>query len=250
MKVGFFVPCYIDALHPQAAISSYQLLKRFPELDIEFIERAACCALPLTDMGYHKKACTLERNLVPLLAPYDAIVLPSGVCTDQFRGHFDSVPQTDEVKHIREHTYDIVEFLHDVLKVKSLPWHPKFPARVALHNGCHSLRYLMMARPTELMIPHFDKAADLLGMVEGCEVGYATRLDECCGFGGTFAIWDAPCAGQQGLDKVSDYARNGFKHVVSQDFSCLMHQSGVARKNGLDLKFYYIAEILNGDAQP
>lgn len=249
MKVGFFVPCYIDALAPQAAISSFRLLKRFPGLQVEFIEQGACCALPLTDMGYTRKACALEQNLVPLMSPYDMIVVPSGVCTDQFRFHFDSIEQTPLVRRLRESVFDIVEFLHDVLEVKELPW-AHFPHRVALHNGCHSLRYLHQARPTELMEKDFSKPADLLNLVEGLEVCYATRRDECCGFGGTFSMWDAPCAGQQGLDKVNDYVANGLRYVTSADFSCLLHQSTVARKHGIDLKMYYIAEILNGDAQP
>ena len=176
-------------------------------------------------------------------------MVPSGICTDQFRCHFDEVEQTPEVMHFRNTVYDPVEFLHDVLKITELPGHPVFPHRVAIHNGCHSLRYLMEARPTELMIPSFDKCADLLRLVDGIEIGYATRRDECCGFGGIFAIWDPSCSGQQGRDKVSDYARNGFKYVTSQDMSCLIHQQTVARKIGLDLKMYYITEILNGDAK-
>lgn len=247
MKVGFFVPCYVDMLAPQAAISSYNLLSRF-DIDLHYIERTSCCGLPMTDMGYERKACSLERNLVPMLAGYDYIVIPSGICTDQIRHHLDQVEQTPEVDRIRHNTHDLVDFLHDILQVKSLPW-ARFPHRVALHNGCHSLRYLMQARPTELMIPDFSKTEDLLRLVDGLEVAYATRRDECCGFGGTFAIWDESCSGQQGLDKVSDYVRNGLHYVTSADFSCLLHQSCVARKYGVDIKTYYIAEILNGDAK-
>ena len=249
MKVGFFVPCYIDMLAPQAAISSYNLLRRFPQLQVEFIEQGACCTLPLTDMGYTRKACALEKNLVPLMLPYDVIVVPSGVCTDQFRYHFDSIEQTHEVKRLRESVFDIVEFLHDILQVKELPW-ARFPHRVALHNGCHSLRFLHQARPSELMIPDFSKPEALLKMVDGLEVCYATSRDECCGFGGTFSMWDAPCAGQQGLDKVNDYVANGLEYVTSADFSCLLHQQTVARKHGINLKMFYIAELLNGDAKP
>lgn len=243
------MPCYVDALAPQAARSGLELLRRFEGVDVEFIDRGSCCGLPLTDMGYDRHACRLETRLVPLLSGYDYVVVPSGVCTDQFRQHFDSVEQTPEVKRLRESVFDIVEFLHDILQVKALPW-AKFHGRVALHNGCHSLRYLHHARPTELMEPEFSKPEALLRMVEGLEVGYATRRDECCGFGGTFSMWDAPCGGQMGLDKVNDYLRNGLTCVTSADFSCLLHQQTVARKHGLDIKTFYIAEILNGDAQP
>ncbi len=251
MKIGFFVPCYIDAIHPQAAISSYRLLKKLG-LDVEFIDRGACCGLPELDMGYTRQACTLEKGIAPMVADkgYDYVVLPSGICTDQFRFHFNEVEQTPEVVHFRQTVHDPVEFLHDVLKVTELPGKPSFPYRVAIHNGCHSLRYLREARPTELMIKPFDKCADLLKLVDGIEIGYATRRDECCGFGGTYAIWDPQCSGQQGRDKVDDYVRNGFKYVTSQDMSCMIHQQTVARKNRLDLKMFYITEILNGDAQP
>ena len=153
------------------------------------------------------------------------------------------------MKRLRESVFDIVEFLHDILQVKELPW-ARFPHRVALHNGCHSLRFLHQARPSELMIPDFSKPEALLKMVDGLEVCYATRRDECCGFGGTFSMWDAPCAGQQGLDKVNDYVANGLEYVTSADFSCLLHQQTVARKHGINLKMFYIAELLNGDAKP
>lgn len=247
MKVGYFVPCYIDALAPQVALSGYRLLQRFPDVDLEFMDRAACCSLPLADMGYRRKACSMEEALVPMLSRYDAVVLPSGICTDEIRNHFSAVEPTDEVLAARSRVYDLVEFLHDVLKVDSLPW-AHFPARVALHNGCHSLRSLHHASPTEIVEPYFSKTESLLRLVNGLEVAYATRRDECCGFGGTFAIWDIDCAGQMGLDKVNDYARNGLKYVTSADFSCLLHQQTVARKFGIPLKAYYIAEILNGEA--
>lgn len=247
MKVGYFVPCYVDAFAPQAAISTYNLIRRFTP-DVEFIEQASCCALPMTDMGYTKKACAMERDLTPLLAPYDVVVTSSGICTDQIRNTFDSVEQTPEVQRVRKSIFDIVEFLHDVVQVKELPW-AKFPAKVCLHNGCHSLRYLLHARPQELMIPPFSKPEALLNMVEGLEVVYATRHAECCGFGGAFSVWDPSCSGRMGLDKVEDYSRNRYTYITSADFSCLLHQQTCARKFGIDITTYYIAEILNGDAK-
>lgn len=249
IKVGFFVPCYVDLLTPQVGISTYLLLEKFG-VDLEYVDRGACCGLPATDMGFHKQACTIEKGIAPYIADkgYDYVVVPSGICTDQFRSLFTDVEQTEEVKHFRDTVHDPVEFLHDVMEVTELPGHPKFPYRVAIHHGCHSLRYLHEARPTELMIPGFDKCANLLRLVEGIELGYATRRDECCGFGGIYSIWDKSCSGQQGLDKVNDYKRNGFDRVVSADMSCLIHQGTLARKFGIPLKTYYITEILNGDA--
>ena len=98
MKIGFFVPCYMDAIYPQAAISTYHLLEKLG-LDVEFIERGACCGLPELDMGYIKHACTIENGVAPFVADkgYDYVVVPSGICTDQFRHHFDETEQTAEV---------------------------------------------------------------------------------------------------------------------------------------------------------
>lgn len=177
---------------------------------------------------------------------YDAVVVPSGICTDQLRNHFTAVEPTPEVAEVRSKCYEVVEFLHDVKQVDSLPW-AYFPHRVALHNGCHALRYLHEASPTELVEPQFSKPEALLSLVDGLEVGYPTRRDECCGFGGIFTIWDKMVSGQMGQDKVNDYETNGFEYVTSPDCSCLLHQSMVAKKLGLPIKFHYIAEILNGD---
>lgn len=246
MKVGYFVPCYVDALAPEAAISTYKLLKRF-DIDVQYIEKTACCGLPLYDMGYQKKACAMEKDVATIFAAFDYVVIPSGICTDQFRTLFETEALTEETKKVRNSIYDVVEFLHDVLKVDSLPW-AHFPHKVALHNGCHSLRYLRHARPTELMEPNFSKTEDLLKLVDGIEVAYADRRDECCGFGGTFSVWDKSCSGQMGLDKVSDYERNQLQYVTSADFSCLLHQQCIANKHGINIKTYYISEILNGDA--
>lgn len=246
MKTGFFIPCYIDALMPQAAMSAYKLLQRFIS-DVEVVEKGTCCALPLADMGYTRKACGIETNVASLLEKYDRVVVPSGICTDQFRNFFNAAPDSDAVRHVRENVFEVVEFLHDIINVTELPW-AHFPHRVALHNGCHSLRGLHEAKPSELVVPEYSKTEDLLKLVDGLEVAYATRRDECCGFGGTFAIWDKDVSGLMGLDKVMDYNRNRLEYVTSADCSCLLHQQTVANKYKIPLKAYYIAEILNGDA--
>lgn len=249
MKIGFFVPCYVDMLFPQAAISTYNLLKRLGDR-VEYIDRLSCCGLPFADTGYLDKACGLEKMSLEAFLPYDKVVVVSGICTDQLRketNEQDELPW-EEKKELASRCVDVVEYLHDIKKVDSLPW-AHFPHRVALHNGCHALRALREASDTELTQPYYSKTEDLLKLVDGIEVCYATRRDECCGFGGTFALWDAPCAWRQGTDKVLDYQRNGLEYVTSADCSCLMHQSVCAQKSGIPLKALYITEILNGDAK-
>jgi L-lactate dehydrogenase complex protein LldE len=153
---------------------------------------------------------------------------PAGSCVKQIRVHYDNLEQTDDVKHVRENTYELVEFLYDIL-------------------SCNSIRGLGIAKPSERMGEPFNKSADLLKMVEGVELVELNRPDECCGFGGTFCITDEAVSVKMGHDKVADYLANGAEVVVSPDMSCLMHQQAVAHKNGLkDLPFIHIAQVLNG----
>ena len=72
------------------------------------------------------------------------------------------------------------------------------------------------------------------------------RPDECCGFGGTFSVFEEPVSARMGYDKVADHARAGAEYIVSADMSCLMHQKGCAERMGTPIKFIHIAQVLNG----
>jgi L-lactate dehydrogenase complex protein LldE len=176
---------------------------------------------------------------------FDCVVAPSGSCVHHVRDNFDAIEQTDEVKAVRARTFELVEFLHDILKVEAFPW-AKFPHRVGLHNSCGTLRQLKHARPSELHEPFFSKPMDLLSKVAGIEFVTPARPDECCGFGGTFSVFEEVVSTKMGYDKVSDHARAGAEYIVSADTSCLMHQQGCAERIGVPLKFIHIAQLLNG----
>jgi L-lactate dehydrogenase complex protein LldE len=176
---------------------------------------------------------------------FDYVVAPSGSCVHHVRANFDAVEPTAEVKEVRARTYEIVEFLHDIQKADAFPW-AKFPHRVGLHNSCSTLRALKHAAPSELHEAFFSKPMDLLSKVEGIEFVKPSRPDECCGFGGTFSVFEEVVSTKMGYDKVSDHARAGAEYIVSADTSCLMHQQGCAERIGVPMKFIHIAEILNG----
>ena len=152
---------------------------------------------------------------------------------------------TGEVERVRRGTCELVEFLHDVVKVEEFPW-AEFPHKVGLHNTCTTLRKLRTARASEIDEPFFSKPLDLLRKVRGIEFVTPSRPDECCGFGGTFSVFEEPVSAKMGYDKVEDHHRAGAEYIVSADMSCLMHQKGCAERLGLDLRFIHIAQILNG----
>jgi L-lactate dehydrogenase complex protein LldE len=244
VKVALFVPCFVDSFFPEIGIASLELLERLG-VEVEYPLDQTCCGQPIANSGCQDDAAPVEALFVKNFAGYDCIVTPSGSCTHHIRHHFDAIPQTEEVIQVRERTFELVEFLHDILKVDAFPW-AGFPHKVGLHNSCGTLRGLRHASMSELGEPFFSKPVTLLSKVEGIEFVTPSRPDECCGFGGTFSIFEEPVSAKMGYDKVNDHKNAGAEYIVSADMSCLMHQKGCAERLGLDIKFIHIAQILNG----
>jgi L-lactate dehydrogenase complex protein LldE len=244
VKVGLFVPCYVDAFHPEVGVAALELLERFG-LDVEYPFDQTCCGQPMTNAGCHAEAAATEALFVRNFQAYDYVVTPSGSCTHHVRCNLDAVEQTETVKKVRASTFDLVEFLHDILKVDALPW-AEFPHRIAYHNNCNALRGIFHASMSELREKPFSKPLALLSKVRGIEIMPLSRPDECCGFGGTFSVFEEGVSTKMGHDKVADQARAGAEYVVSADSSCMMHQQGCAERAGVPMKYIHIAEVLNG----
>ena len=244
MKVALFVPCFVDSFFPEVGIATLELLERFG-IEVEYPLDQTCCGQPIANSGCQDDAAAVEALFVRNFTGYEYIVTPSGSCTHHIRDHFDAIPQTEEVGRVRERTFELVEFLHDILEVDAFPW-AGFPHKVGLHNSCSALRGLRHASMSELAEPFFSKPVALLSKVEGIEMVTPSRPDECCGFGGTFSIFEEPVSAKMGYDKVTDHKNAGAEYIVSADMSCLMHQKGCADRLGLDIKFIHIAQILNG----
>ena len=246
MKVGLFIPCYIDAIYPEVGIAILELLEKLG-VDVGFPLDQTCCGQPMTNEGDMESAKAAELLFIKNFKEFDYIVGPAGSCVKQIRVHYDNLEQTPDVKHVREHTYELVEFLYDILQIKEFP-SVSFPHKVALHNSCSSIRGLGIARPSELVdVKPFNKSASLLQSIKDIEIVPISRPDECCGFGGTFCVTDEAVSAKMGRDKVADYVQSGAEYVVSPDMSCLMHQQGIAHKNGIKhVPFLHIAQVLNG----
>ena len=244
MKVALFVPCYIDAFFPEVAIATLELLERF-DLEVAYPLDQTCCAQPMAHSGGHEEAAATEALFVRNFRGFDYIVTPSGSCTHHVRDHLTAIPQTPEVAAVRRNTFELVEFLHDVLGVREFPW-AAFPHRVGLHIGCSTLRALGEAKMSEIAGIPFSKPRALLSAVKGIEFVAPQRPDECCGFGGTFSVNEEPVSARMGYDKVNDHHGAGAEYIVSPDMSCVMHQKGCAERLNLPLKFIHVAQVLNG----
>jgi L-lactate dehydrogenase complex protein LldE len=244
MKVALFIPCYVDAFFPEVGIATLELLERLG-VDVVYPLEQTCCGQPMGNSGCHGDAAATEKLFVKNFAGFDYVVAPSGSCVHHVREHLIAIPQTTQVKRVRERTVELVEFLHDVLEVKDFPW-AEFRHKVGLHNGCATLRALREAKMSEINEPFFSKPLDLLSKVKGIRFVTPERPDECCGFGGTFSVFEEPVSAKMGYDKVTDHRNAGAEYIVSGDMSCIMHQKGCAERLGLPIKFIHIAQILNG----
>jgi L-lactate dehydrogenase complex protein LldE len=125
-----------------------------------------------------------------------------------------------------------------------------FPHRVGLHNACHGLRELRLGKPSEQMAPPFNKIASLLAGMQGIELVELERSDECCGFGGTFAVAEEAVSCRMGLDRLADHQQAGAEVIASADMSCLMHLGGLARRRKMPIAVMHVAEIFAGASFP
>ena len=243
MNVALFVPCYIDQFYPKVAIATLELLEKLG-CTVLCPPNQTCCGQPMANAGCEQDGLATMQRFVRLFADFDYIVTPSGSCALHVHEHYEALEQTEAVQRVRHNIYELCQFLTDVLQVDALE--ARFPHRVGLHASCHGLRGLHLARPSEIQEPPFDKVRALLELVEGVEVVGLDRVDECCGFGGTFAVDEEAVSVKMGQDRVRDHLSHGAEVITSADMSCLMHLEGLLRRDRLSLRVMHVAEILNG----
>ena len=239
MKIGLFIPCYVDAVYPEVGMATYRLLCHLG-LDVTYPKGQTCCGQPMANAGFERQAVPLAKKFETLFQGFDYVVAPSVSCTAFIRLNYPRL--LDHECLTAKRCMDVVEFLHDVVKVNQPLG--KFPHKVSLHNSCHGVRELGLSSPSEQHVAKFNKIRDLLQLVDGIEVVEPERPDECCGFGGMFSVEETAVSAQMGRDKVERHIATGAEYVTGPDCSCLMHMAGVAKKQGLDIKFKHIVEIL------
>ena len=248
MKVGLFIPCYVDAVYPEVGMATWKLLKHL-SIDVTYPEKQTCCGQPMANAGFEKQAIPLAEKFEEKFKDFDYVVAPSVSCTAFIKFNYPRLlggktAQNNEVHECEtaKHCMDVVEFLHDVVKVDRRLG--TFPHKVSLHNSCHGVRELGLSSPSEEHIAPFNKIKDLLQLVDGIDVVEPKRHDECCGFGGMFSIEETAVSAQMGKDKVERHMQTGAEYITGPDCSCLMHMAGVAKKQGFDIKFKHVVEIL------
>ena len=241
MKIGLFIPCYVDAVYPNVGVATYKLLKHLG-LDVTYPLNQTCCGQPMANAGFEKMAVPLAEKFEDMFKEFDYVVAPSVSCTAFVKINYPRLLEGKKKCVTAEKAMDVIAFLHDVVKVNSLPG--EFPHKVSLHNSCHGVRELGLSSPSEMHVDKFNKIKDLLELKKGIEVVEPERPDECCGFGGMFSVEETAISAQMGYDKVKRHIETGAEYVTGPDCSCLMHMAGVAQKRDMKMKFIHAVEIL------
>ena len=242
MTVGLFIPCYIDQFFPAVGIATLQLLEKLG-CNVVFPLEQTCCGQPMANSGFAKLSRNCDANFVDNFSGVDYIVAPSGSCVLHIKEHLSDFKQPTAAAYIRSNIFELTEFLVDILKVSALE--ARFPYRVGLHVSCHGQRGLHTSSMTELVSPSFSKPEVLLNMVQDITLLKPARLDECCGFGGTFCVFEEAVSVKMGKDRIKEHLQNEVEIITAGDISCLMHLEGIMKRNGNNVRVMHIAEILN-----
>jgi L-lactate dehydrogenase complex protein LldE len=243
VRVALFVPCYVDQLRPSVGTASAELLEA-RGFEVDFPPDQTCCGQPFVSAGARGEAAALARRHLEIFAGADAVVCPSGSCVATVRHRYRGLlGDSPELSALAERTYEVCEFLEAATE-GPMP-EGSFPHVVGLHASCHALRELRQGTATErIEPPRPDPARSLLARLEGLTFADLTRRDECCGFGGVFAVDEPEVSALAGLDRIEDHLRAGAEVVVSTDVSCLMHLEGLARRQGREVRFLHVVEVL------
>jgi L-lactate dehydrogenase complex protein LldE len=238
MRIALFVTCLADALFPQVGQATVAVLERLGH-QVVFPPGQTCCGQMHTNTGYQHHAVSLVRHHVAEFEGFDAIVAPSGSCVGSVRHQHATLARTfgdaelaTRAEAVAAHTYELSEFLVDVLGVTDVG--ARFPHRVTYHPTCHSLRMLRVA----------DRPLRLLRAVRSIDLVELPDAEQCCGFGGTFALKNADTSTAMLADKMRHILDTRAEVVTAGDSSCLMHIGGGLSRLRAGARPVHLAEIL------
>jgi L-lactate dehydrogenase complex protein LldE len=244
MLISLFITCYNDTLFPETGKAVVTVLERLGHT-VEFRAEQTCCGQMHYNTGYAADALPLMRRMVDVFRGSGPVCVPSASCVSMMRDHYpkmaaatgDAALQGD-VNDLLGRVFEFSELLVDELGVTDVG--ASYPHTVTLHTSCHSLRSLNLR----------DQPIRLLQAVKGLRFVPLPRYDECCGFGGTFAVKNADVSTAMAADKVECLLETGAAVCTAGDNSCLMQIGGLLSRRGLDLRCVHLAEILASTEGP
>ncbi|MFE5288257.1 (Fe-S)-binding protein [Nocardia sp. NPDC056611] len=238
MRIALFVTCINDVLYPGTGQATVKLLRRLG-VEVEFPTAQSCCGQMHCNTGYRADTAKLARHFVKVLGGYDRIIMPSASCGQAPREFYMTVAEATgdsrlalDTQAILPRIREVTEFITDDLGIHDVGAY--FPHRVTYHPTCHSLR-----------VQHIgDRPLTLLRAVAGIDLVELPAAEECCGFGGTFAVKNGAVSGAMNGDKARHVRETGANVLTAVDNSCLMNIGGRLAKDRTDVRSLHLVEIL------
>jgi L-lactate dehydrogenase complex protein LldE len=216
-------------------VATVRLLRRLG-VEVDFPEAQTCCGQPFFNSGYHDNARELARHTIRTFAGSERVVAPSGSCVAMVRLEYPELFHHDPVwreraVHLAGRTHELSDFLVNVLHAEDVG--ARFEGKVTYHMACHLRGLGVLAEPVRL-----------LQKVKGLEFVPLERSDECCGFGGSFAVRYPGISGAMVADKAALIEKTGAGTVVATDAGCLMNIAGCLRRRGSQVQALHLAQVL------
>jgi L-lactate dehydrogenase complex protein LldE len=245
LKIALFITCYNDTFFPETGKAVVRVLEKLGH-QVTFPEGQTCCGQMHVNSGYQEYALALLPRFIQQFRHSEAVVVPSSSCVAMMREHYPSFARTleahgghdgvvEQTEGVLSRVFEFTELLTRRLGVTDVGAY--FPHRVTCHASCHGLRSLGLG----------SGAIDLLKSVRDLELVPLDRVEQCCGFGGTFAIKNADVSAAMLSDKVNDVVNSTAEICTATDNSCLMHIAGALHRQRTGVKTLHIAEILAGN---
>jgi L-lactate dehydrogenase complex protein LldE len=235
MKISLFITCLSDAIYPRVGMAMVQILAKYG-VALEFPTVQTCCGQPAYNSGYWAEARTTAKTILEAFEDSDFVISPSGSCTYMIH-HYSNLFQDDPVllekaEKLQKKTYEFTQFLVQVLGVTDVG--AVFPYKVTYHPSCHGSRLLGIK----------DEPMELLNNVHGLEFVPLPFAEDCCGFGGTFAVKMPHISGAMVTEKVDHIKETEAEYLVGLDMACLMNIAGNLRFRNEPVKVIHLAELL------
>lgn len=244
MRIHLFIACYNDTLFPETGIAVTQVLERLGHT-VVFPREQTCCGQMHYNTGYQAEAVPLVRRFVSLFRDAEAVCIPSASCVAMMREHYELIAEREgdvelqlAVRNLLPRVYEFSELLVHRLQVTDVG--AKFQHRVTYHPSCHSLRMLRVG----------DAPVRLLNAVRGLKLVELPDQEQCCGFGGTFAVKNADVSVAMLTEKNRMIVGTGAEVVTALDNSCLMQIYGGLQRHSYDVRTMHLTEILAQTGAP
>ena len=238
MRAALFITCFNDTLFPGTGRATVEVLERLG-VEVDFPLAQTCCGQMHFNTGYQREAIPLVRRFVEIFGDYDAVVAPSGSCVSMVRELYPMAAElagdqdlAARIEDLGPKVFELSEFLAKKLGVTEVGAY--YPHRVTYHPTCHSLRMLDVG----------DAPLSLLRNVRGIDLVELSEAEECCGFGGTFAVKNADTSAAMLSDKLRHVLDTEAEVCTAGDNSCLMHIGGGLGRLRAGVRTVHLAEIL------